>query len=105
MALFDRLVTLDGRGYAMAGVLSGETVLQKRLVALGLQQAELPEGLVRGHTFHYTRCSTPLAPLLRAAAPDGRPGENVYRRARLTASYVHFYFPSNPVAIAKLFLG
>lgn len=104
MALFDRLVTLDGHAHAMAGVLSGETVLQKRLVALGLQQAELPEGLVRGHTFHYTRCSTPLAPLLRAAAPDGRPGENVYRRARLTASYVHFYFPSNPVAIAKLFL-
>jgi len=26
----------------------------------------------------------------------------VYRAGRLTASYVHFYFPSNPAAIAAV---
>ena len=31
-------------------------------------------------------------------------GEAVYRRQRLTASYVHLYFPSNPQAAARLFL-
>ena len=33
---------------------------------------------------------------------DGRPGELVYRRERLTASYMHLYFPSNPQAVAAL---
>jgi len=31
-------------------------------------------------------------------------GEAIYRSQRLTASYVHFYFPSNPAAAAALFL-
>ena len=35
---------------------------------------------------------------------DGRPGEPLWRRARLTASYFHFYFPSNAAATAALFL-
>jgi len=34
----------------------------------------------------------------------GSPGEAVYRLGRLTASYVHLYFPSNPDAAASLFL-
>jgi cobyrinic acid a,c-diamide synthase len=33
------------------------------------------------------------------------PGEAVYRRAALTASYFHAYFPSCPGAVARLFLG
>jgi cobyrinic acid a,c-diamide synthase len=28
----------------------------------------------------------------------------VFRHQGLTASYVHFYFPSNPAAVAGLFL-
>ena len=30
------------------------------------------------------------------------PGEPIYRVGRLTASYVHFYFPANPEAVARL---
>jgi len=42
---------------------------------------------------------------VRAANPDGGPAnEAVYRRARLTASFVHFYFPSAPEAALRLFL-
>jgi cobyrinic acid a,c-diamide synthase len=33
----------------------------------------------------------------------GRRGEAVYRSGRLTASYFHAYFPSNPQAVARLF--
>ncbi len=61
-----------------------------------------PEGALRGHTFHYSRLETPLAPALYANTPDGRPGEAVYRAGRLTASYVHTYFPSHPAALASL---
>ena len=56
------------------------------------------------HTFHYSQSATPLAPVARASTLDGRAGEPIYRRGRLTASYVHFYFPSNPEAVARLLL-
>ncbi len=105
MALFDTLTDVEGRAHALAGLLPGAVAMQQRLAALGLQEVALPEGTLRGHTFHYSKSDTRLTPLARAATPDGRAGEAVYRRARLTASYVHFYFPSNPEAAARLFLA
>jgi cobyrinic acid a,c-diamide synthase len=84
-------------------LLPGRAVMQPRLAALGMQVAELPEGRLTGHTFHYSKSETPLLPLLHARTPDGHGGEAIYRRDRLTASYVHFYFPSNPPAVAALF--
>ena len=102
--LLDTLVDLEGTRHAMAGVLPGEAVMQRRLAALGLQAVDLPEGAVRGHTFHYSSLSTPLAPIARATSPNGGgAAEAVYRRGRLTASYVHTYFPSNPRAVAAWF--
>jgi cobyrinic acid a,c-diamide synthase len=104
MSLFEAVVDKAGETHAFAGLLSGRAVMQPRLAALGLQVAELPEGELSGHTFHYSQSDTPLAPLLRARRPDGGEGEAIYRVGRLTASYVHFYFPSNPEAAARLFL-
>lgn len=105
MSLFETLTDGEGRDHAMAGLLPGAVRMQKRLAALGHQEVALPEGTLRGHTFHYSRSETDLAPQVRATRPDGREGEAVYRRNRLTASYVHFYFPSNPEATARLFLA
>ena len=76
--------------------------MQKRLAALGTQFVSLPEGEVSGHTFHYSKSETPLTPLVHARTADGRQGEAIFRVRRLTASYVHFYFPSNPAAVAAL---
>ena len=39
----------------------------------------------------------------RRSPNGGRGAEAVFRQGRMTASYVHFYFPSNPAAIAALF--
>ena len=79
--------------------------MQKRLAALALQAVELPEGLLRGHTYHHSLTSTALEPIARGLSPNGgRGAEAVYREGRMTASYVHFYFPSNPSAIAALFV-
>jgi cobyrinic acid a,c-diamide synthase len=102
MALFETLLDKEGASHAMAGLLPGGVAMQPRLTALGIQIAVLPEGILRGHTFHYSRAQTSLTPLLNAETQDGRAGEAIYRRARFTASYVHFYFPSNPVAVAGL---
>lgn len=103
LALFDTLTASAGTAQRMAGLLPGGAVMQPRLAALGGQALPLPEGMLRGHTFHYSRLDTTLTPALHASTPDGRPGEAVYRAGRLVASYVHAYFPSNPGAVAALF--
>ena len=102
MVLFNTLTDSAGTAHRMAGLLPGGAVMQARLAALGGQQLALPEGTLRGHTFHYSRLDTPLAPALHANTPDGCPGEAVYRAGRLVASYVHAYFPSHPAAVAAL---
>ena len=103
MSLFETLIDGDANEHAFAGLLPGRVRMQRQLAALGLQEVDLPEGRLRGHTFHFSRSETSLAPFCRATSPDGSPGEAIYRLARLTASYVHFYFPSNPQATACLF--
>jgi cobyrinic acid a,c-diamide synthase len=103
MSLFEAIVDRAGTSHRFAGLLPGRAVMQQRLAALGTQFADLPEGRLAGHTFHYSTSKTPLAPLLRAQTADGRAGEAIYRQGRLTASYVHFYFPANPAAVAGLF--
>lgn len=102
MSLFEEIVGVDGRTHAFAGLLPGRAVMQPRLSALGTQFVTLPEGNLAGHTFHFSRSSTTLDPLCHAQTPDGRSGEPVWRQQRLTASYLHLYFPSNPLAIARL---
>jgi len=104
MSLFDELQLPDGTVHAGFGLLPGRTRMKTRLAALGLQAVSLPEGDLRGHSFHYSVCETPLPPIARGTNPNSGPTqEAVYRQERLTASYVHFYFPSNPSAIAAVF--
>ena len=102
MGLFEEIVDKAGLTHRFGGLLPGRSVMQTRLAALGTQVADLPEGQLAGHTFHYSRSETPLQPFCRARTSEGREGEAIYRQGRLTASYVHFYFPSNPSAIAAL---
>jgi cobyrinic acid a,c-diamide synthase len=101
----DTLIDRDGNEARMAGLLRGSAVMQSRLAALGLQQVELPEGTLRGHTFHYAHATIAADALATAVNPNGAPSrEAVYRDRRMTASFVHFYFPSNPDAAMRLFL-
>lgn len=104
MAMFEAITDAEGRRVTMWGLLPGEVTMQKRLGGLGLQAAELPEGLLRGHTFHYSKTETALPPLTKAIKQSGSEGEAIYRVGRLTASYLHAYWPSNPEAAARLFL-
>lgn len=108
MALFDELQTVDGASHAMWGVLPGSVTLQKRLAALGPQQLGVAGGALRGHTFHYSTCTTPLQPAARTEAAPGRKlrsgGEALYVSGSVRASYFHAWFASNPAAAAQLFL-
>jgi cobyrinic acid a,c-diamide synthase len=104
MACFEHQATADGKRYAAFGLLPGETRMQPKLAGLGLLCAELPEGRLSGHTFHYSTSATPLAPIAQARKRYGSGCEPIYRHARLTASYMHFYFPFDAQAAARLFL-
>ncbi|AHL74992.1 cobyrinic acid a,c-diamide synthase [Stutzerimonas stutzeri] len=102
--LLDGLTDQAGTREVMLGLLPGEARMQKRLTALALQEVELPEGRLRGHTFHHSSMDSLLQPLARGECPNyKRTAEAVYREGRLTASYIHFYLPSAPEAAAALF--
>lgn len=101
----DTLADCDGHARPMAGLVPGHATMQPRLAGLGLQSVALPEGELRGHTFHYARAEIALAPIALASNPNQGPSrEGVYRDRRMTASFVHLYFPSAPDAALRLFL-
>lgn len=105
LALLEALADVDGNAAPMWGLLEGSARLQKRFAGLGPQQVELPEGELRAHTYHHARMDSGMQPLCSSRCPNDSPTvEAVYRRQRLTASFLHFYFPSNPEAAAGLFL-
>ncbi len=98
------LQTLDEQCHTMVGLLPGQAIMQQRLGGLGMQSAALPEGELRGHTFHYSRLETECESVTQGIKQrNGQAGEAVYQQQRLTASYLHFYFLSNPHATAQLF--
>ncbi len=102
--LTESLTDKQGDKASMIGLLSGETVMQSRFSALALQEVELNNSLIRGHTYHHSILETTAAPVAQATNPNGNhTHEAVYQIQRLTASYIHFYFPSNPNLIADIF--
>jgi cobyrinic acid a,c-diamide synthase len=103
MLLFEHLTDLAGARHAMAAVLPGDTAMQPRLQALAMQSVEFQGGALRGHSFHHSRLSTALPASFRGRTQYGGEGEAVFCRERLTASYIHFYWPSNPLVVASLF--
>ena len=114
MALFDSIETVDGVVHAMWGLIPGRIAMQKRLAALGPQQLNAfaaslePLEPLRGHTFHYSTCSTDLQAITRTQAAPGKTlrgdGEALYQAGSIRASYFHAWFASSPAAAARLFL-
>lgn len=104
MYLTEALLDGNGRRHEMLGVLPGVATMQNKLSAIGSQQAEINGQIIRGHTFHYSTLQTSLPATARAKTPDERNGEAIYQLGSVTASYLHFYFPSNPTAIVRLLL-
>ncbi|SDH64929.1 MULTISPECIES: cobyrinate a,c-diamide synthase [unclassified Duganella] len=105
MALADTLADKSGAVWDMAGLLPGAVAMQPRLAGLGPQGLPTPHGVLRGHTFHYSKLDTRVEPAAYTVKhPSAIQGEAWYRVGSLTASYFHAYFPSNPAATAALFL-
>ena len=104
--LLESLGRADGERRPLAGLIPASATMGKRLGGLGLQGADFPGGRLRGHTFHYsTFDDTPAFALRATRHPGGSDGEGVIRQGNLTASYMHWYLPSNPRVAATLFAG
>tara|TARA_R110001592_G_scaffold206351_1_gene457079 strand:+ start:2392 stop:3684 length:1293 start_codon:yes stop_codon:yes gene_type:complete len=102
--LTESITDKQGEHANMLGLISGKTVMQARFSALALQEVSLNNHLIRGHTYHHSILETTADPVAIATNPNGNhTHEAVYQKNRLTASYIHFYFPSNPSLIAELF--
>jgi len=98
--LADTLIDFDGERHALLGIIPGTARMRKTLAALGSQQCEAEHGVIRGHTFHYSKFDATRTPASRARTQRGELGEAIYIDATVVASYVHWYFPSNPLQIA-----
>jgi len=109
LALCESVTDLAGETQPLWGVLPARVVMQTRLGGLGMQQLALDAGLLRGHTFHYSRLETAMQEQTRSSRP-GTPvqadrGEALYVQGSVRASYFHAWFPSCPAAAARLFGG
>jgi cobyrinic acid a,c-diamide synthase len=103
--LLESVTDQAGNRGDMVGLLPGHAIMQNQLKGLGYQSAPMPGGLLHGHTFHHSLIETPLVPVaFGKRLHNTSEGEAIYRLNRLTASYLHCYFASNPAAAAELFL-
>jgi cobyrinic acid a,c-diamide synthase len=104
--LLEQLTDTQGVTTPMLGLLPGHATMQTRFAALGMQQLDGIHGAMTGHTFHYSKLTTPLTPDRTATRPQaGAPGEAVFRAGPIVATYMHAYWPSNPAFAAALFHG
>ena len=108
MYLAEAIRTLEGRSFAMVGLIPGEAVMRDRLQALGYVEVETrtpsilgPAGQrFRGHQFRYSNLEGMRSDAARlyqsrsrwggAADPEG------YQVGSVVASYVHAHWASNP---------
>ncbi|WP_417328757.1 cobyrinate a,c-diamide synthase [Halomonas cupida] len=92
--------------HRMLGLIPGRGWMRGRNGCQGMQTVELPEGDIRGHAHHRSVTEgtpDPIGHGRRQRHPA--PGEAIYRQRRLTATYLHLFFPDNPAAVARLLRG
>lgn len=109
MALFESITHTDGTQHLVWGLLPGHVTVHPRLAALGPQQLVVDGHTLRGHTFHYSTAQSDAPVVARTSRPDepvaADAGEALYRLGSIHASYFHAWFPSSPIAVARLLGG
>jgi cobyrinic acid a,c-diamide synthase len=107
LALCESVADQQGQSQPLWNILPGQVTMQNRLGGLGMQQLALPMGLLRGHTFHYSRLNTDMHFSTRSSRPgaevQAERGEAFYESGSVRASYFHAWFASCPAAAAWLF--
>ncbi len=116
MYLGERLRTRDGQVHTMAGVLPLETEMTEKLVRFGYVEIELLQDcllgargtVLRGHSFHHSRCTNTheVAPAFRARYTlSGMNAEEGYASGNVFASYIHLHFRGAPEIAERIVLA
>lgn len=102
--LLSTLTDHHGKTVDLLNLFPGKATMQQKLVNLGLHSAKFPQGKLRGQTFHHSHLETAIQPsaLTQPARKELR-SEALFHSGRLTASFMHWYMPSNPTVTAGLF--
>lgn len=112
--LLEQLTDMEGQQFSMVGLMPGKATMQKKLAGIGSQWVSLPafsdtaedsvDNIMRGHSFHYSCAEIDLDPSGQTTHhPSERAGEFVYQHNNILASYMHWYFPSNPSLTLRIF--
>ena len=116
--LLEQMTDMSGKKLPMLGLMPGQATMQKKLASIGSQWVDLSpfeqnissnnddacENIMRGHSFHYSRAEIALEPICQTTHhPSERAGEFVYQHNNILASYMHWYFPSNPGLTLRIF--
>lgn len=104
--LLQTLTNKAGQTANMVGALPGKATMQASLQGLGMLSANIGEFCITGHCFHYSKSNVEL-PSIAIASQAGKTQmkEKVFLHKNTLASYVHWYLPSCPQLVSKLFLG
>ncbi len=101
--LHDTLTDKNGKRYAMAGVVPGESFDTGRLVRFGYVELRekkrffLPEGeTIRGHEFHYYDSTNNGDGVLAVKPVSGKSYLCVIEGETFWLGFPHLYYPSNP---------
>ncbi|NTS75560.1 cobyrinate a,c-diamide synthase [Catenovulum sp. SM1970] len=107
--LLEQLKLDDGTCIDMSGVLPGSGQMHKRISSIGMQGADFSlltgqKHQLTGHSYHYSSAEINLPIRLTGTThPYKTHGENIYWQNNILASYIHWYFASNPDFVCSFF--
>jgi cobyrinic acid a,c-diamide synthase len=112
MYLAEKLATIEGQSYPMAGILPVAIEMTKSLVHFGYADVEFAHDcllgkkgtVVRGHSFHCSRivAHDPLRCAYRVHySLSDRKEEEGFARKQALGSYIHVHFRSNPSLVSS----
>ncbi len=103
MAACQTLAGRDGETGSGFGLFEATCALTGGLQGVGLQKVDYGHGELRGHSFHHSVIQ-PIDPRADGCGQKqhGGQGEAFWQSGKLTLTWLHHYFPSNPQAAAAL---
>ncbi len=103
MAACQTLTGRDGETGSGFGLFEATCALTGGLQGIGLQKVDYGHGELRGHSFHHSVIQ-PIDPRADGCGQKqhGGQGEAFWQSGKLTLTWLHHYFPSNPQAAAAL---
>ena len=84
---------MDGKQYAMVGLLHQRATMENMKLRLGYRTLRIGEQVWKGHEFHYSSIEKELPSIAEVTDAKGNPVSTpLYRYKNLIAGYTHLYW-------------